>query len=57
VRFRCGVEEIKYEPGDEFWVVGDGDMAEAVEPSKLRVGYEREEAGRLHGDGKYSEIL
>ena len=25
-------------------------MAEAVEPSELRVGYKREEAGRLHAD-------
>lgn len=38
VRFRCGVEEIEHEPGDEFRVVGDGDVAEAVEPSELRVG-------------------
>jgi len=22
--FGCGVEEIEHEPGDEFWVVGDG---------------------------------
>jgi hypothetical protein len=36
--FRCGVEEIEHEPGDEFWVVGDGHVAEAVEPSELRVG-------------------
>jgi hypothetical protein len=48
--FRCGVKEIEHEPGDEVWVVGDGDVTEAVEPSELRVGYKREEAGRLHAD-------
>jgi hypothetical protein len=48
--FGCGVEEIEHEPGDEFWVVGDGDVSEAVEPSELRVGDKRQEAGRLHAD-------
>ena len=48
--FGCGAEEIEDEAGDEFWVVGDGDVAEAVEPSELRVGDKREEAGRLHAD-------
>ena len=43
----CGAEEIEHEPGDEFRVVGDGHVAEAVEPSELRVGNEREEAGEI----------
>lgn len=48
--FGSGAEEIEDEPGDEFRVVGDGDVTEAVEPSELRVGDKREEAGRLHAD-------
>jgi hypothetical protein len=43
--FGCGVKEIEHEPGDEFWVVGDGDVAKAVEPPELRVGDKREKAG------------
>ena len=43
--FGSGVEEIEHEPGDEFWVVGDGDVTEAVEPPELRVGINARKRG------------